>query len=58
MLVLTRKLNEKIIIADEIVITVVEICGDKVRLGIVAPKDIDVNREEVWLAKKNDKEAS
>lgn len=48
MLVLSRKKNEKIEIADgTIVITVVEIRGDKVRLGFTAPADIDVHRSEV-----------
>ena len=47
MLVLTRKRDEKIIIGDDIVIAVVEIRGDKVRLGIEAPRDIRVDREEV-----------
>lgn len=47
MLVLSRKKNEAIVIADEIVITVVEIRGDKVRLGIQAPKDVPVHRQEI-----------
>jgi carbon storage regulator len=50
MLVLSRKKNESIIIANDIVITVVEVRGDKVRLGIVAPKDVPVHREEVYAA--------
>ena len=50
MLVLSRKKNESIIINNDIVITVVEIRGDKVRLGIVAPKDVTVHREEVYVA--------
>ena len=50
MLVLSRKKNESIIINSDIVITVVEIRGDKVRLGIVAPKDVPVHREEVYEA--------
>ncbi len=50
MLVLSRKKNESIIINDDIEITVVEIRGDKVRLGIVAPKDVSVHREEVYQA--------
>ena len=48
MLVLSRKKNESIVIANDIVITVVEVRGDKVRLGIVAPKDVPVHREEVY----------
>jgi carbon storage regulator len=48
MLVLSRKRNERIVIRDDIVITVVEIRGDKVRLGIEAPKDVPVHRQEVY----------
>jgi carbon storage regulator len=50
MLVLSRKTNESIIISDNIKITVVEVRGDKVRLGIQAPKEVPVHREEVWVA--------
>src|ERR1051326_1953473 len=50
MLVLSRKKNESIIINDHIVVTVVEIRGDKVRLGIDAPKDVSVHRREVYEA--------
>jgi carbon storage regulator len=47
MLVLTRKLNESICIGDNIRLTVVEIRGNKVRLGIEAPQDVRVHREEL-----------
>ena len=50
MLVLSRKKNESIIINNDITVTVVEIRGDKVRLGIVAPKEIPVHRQEVFEA--------
>jgi len=50
MLVLSRKKNESIIINDNITIVVVEIRGDKVRLGIEAPKEIPVHRHEVYEA--------
>ena len=53
MLVLSRKKNESIIIDDHITITVVEIRGDKVRLGIEAPKEISVHRREVFEAIQN-----
>lgn len=48
MLVLSRKSNETIVINNNIKVTVVEIRGDKVRLGIVAPKEIPVHRQEVF----------
>ena len=47
MLVLSRKKNESIIIDDKIVITVIEIRGDKVRLGIEAPREVAIHRSEV-----------
>ena len=50
MLVLSRKNNESIVINDDIIITIVEIRGDKVRLGIVAPRDVPVHRQEVYEA--------
>ena len=50
MLVLSRKKNESIIINDHITVTVIEIRGDKVRLGIEAPKDVSVHRREVYEA--------
>jgi carbon storage regulator len=50
MLVLSRKKNESIIINDNITVTVIEIRGDKVRLGIEAPKDVTVHRREVYDA--------
>jgi len=50
MLVLSRKKNESIVINDDITIVVVEIRGDKVRLGVEAPKEVPVHRREVWDA--------
>ena len=50
MLVLSRKKNESIVINDNITIVVVEIRGDKVRLGIEAPKEVPVHRNEVYEA--------
>jgi carbon storage regulator len=47
MLVLSRKRDERIVIGDNIVITVVEVRGDKVRLGIEAPSEVPVHRQEV-----------
>jgi carbon storage regulator len=50
MLVLSRHRDESIMIGDEIVVTIVDIRGDKVRLGIDAPQDIPVHRQEVYEA--------
>ena len=50
MLVLSRQRDESIVIGDSIVITVVDIRGDKVRLGIQAPTEIGVHRQEVYEA--------
>lgn len=50
MLVLSRKKGEKIQIGDKVTITVVDIRGDKVRIGIEAPRDLSVHRQEVHEA--------
>lgn len=50
MLVLSRKTNESVVIDDKIVVTVIEIRGDKVRLGFEAPKDVPIHRQEVVAA--------
>ena len=50
MLILTRKLNESITIGDSIEVSVIEIKGDQVKLGINAPREIKVFRKEVYLA--------
>ena len=49
MLVLTRKSNQAIMIGDDIEVTVLSITGEKVRIGIQAPRDIPVFRNEVYL---------
>jgi carbon storage regulator len=48
-LVLTRRANQSIMIGHEIVVTVLEVRGDQVRLGIKAPRSIDVHREEIFI---------
>jgi carbon storage regulator len=59
MLVLTRKLKEAIQIGDDIEITVLAIQGDQVKLGINAPKHVEIHRKEVYLAiQKENSEAS
>jgi len=50
MLVLTRRINESIVINDDVSVLVVEVRGDRVRLGIEAPKDVGVHRKEVYDA--------
>ncbi|SER40749.1 carbon storage regulator, CsrA [Gracilibacillus ureilyticus] len=50
MLVLTRKVNETIKIGDEIEVIVLAIEGEQIKLGISAPKDIDIHRQEVYQA--------
>ncbi|OES46052.1 carbon storage regulator CsrA [Domibacillus iocasae] len=50
MLVLTRKPGESLMIGDEIEITVVAVSGDQVKLGINAPKHIDIHRKEIYVA--------
>ncbi len=57
MLVLSRKKNESLVINDNIVVTVVQIFGDKVRLGIEAPKEVTVHRREVYDKLKQSREA-
>ena len=50
MLVLSRKCDESVVIAENIVVTVIEVRGDKVRLGIQAPRDVPVHRSEIWAS--------
>ena len=56
MLVLSRHRDESIIIGDDVVVTIVDIRGDKVRLGIQAPTDVPVHRQEVYEAIKRENE--
>ena len=56
MLVLSRQKNESIIIGDNIEITIVDVRGEKVRLGIICPKDVSVHRKEVYEAIQREKE--
>jgi carbon storage regulator len=54
MLVLTRKIKEAIQIGDDIEITVLAINGDQVKLGINAPKHVEIHRKEIYLAIQNE----
>jgi carbon storage regulator len=56
MLVLSRHRDESIMIGDSVIVTIVDIRGDKVRLGIQAPQDIPVHRQEVYEAIKRENE--
>ena len=53
MLILTRKIGESLMIGDEVTITVLEVKGNQVRIGIKAPKDISVHREEIFIRIKD-----
>jgi len=57
MLVLSRKRNESIRIGDDVTIAVVDIRGDKVKIGIEAPLSIPVHRSEVWIAIQRDRQS-
>lgn len=50
MLVLTRKLNESIMIGNDIEITLLAVDGEQIKLGINAPKQIDIHRKEIYLS--------
>lgn len=54
MLVVTRKLNEEIVIGDNIIVTLIEVKNGKARIGITAPRDVPVDRREVREAKDRD----
>jgi len=50
MLVLTRKTGESIQIGDQIEITVISVQGDQIKIGINAPRDVDIHRKEIYLS--------
>ena len=58
MLVLTRRLNQSIKIGDDIEITVIEVRGDQVRLGVAAPRDVSVHRKVIYLQIQQENRAS
>jgi carbon storage regulator len=58
MLILARRTGERVVIGDEILVTVMEISGSTVRLGIEAPQGISIFREEIWLAVKEENRAA
>ncbi len=50
MLILTRRAGERVVIGEDILVTVMEVSGQTVRLGIAAPDTLPIYREEIWLA--------
>jgi carbon storage regulator len=58
MLILSRKINEKIMIGDDVSVSIIEIRGDQVRLGVTAPKNVKVFRREVFDAIKAENKAA
>ena len=56
MLILSRKTGEKLMIGDDVELTILGIKGNQVRVGVSAPKDVPVHREEVYLRIQNEKE--
>lgn len=55
MLILTRRIGEKLVIGDDVTVTVLAVKGNQIRLGINAPKETSVHREEIYTRIKNDK---
>ena len=58
MLILTRRVGETIVIGDDVIVTVLGIKGNQVRIGINAPKDVSVHREEIYQRIQQEKNAS
>jgi len=58
MLILTRRPGERVVIGDEILVTVMGVSGHTVRLGIAAPAGVPIYREEIWLAVKEENRAA
>ncbi|HTA32586.1 MAG TPA: carbon storage regulator CsrA [Solirubrobacteraceae bacterium] len=58
MLILTRRPGERVVIGDDILVTVMGVSGHTVRLGIAAPGGVPIYREEIWLAVKEENRAA
>jgi carbon storage regulator len=58
MLILTRRPGERVVIGDDVLVTVMDVSGQTVRLGIAAPERLAIYREEIWLAVKEENRAA
>jgi carbon storage regulator len=58
MLILTRRAGERVVIGEDVLVTVMEVSGQTVRLGIAAPQGVPIYREEIWLAVKEENRAA
>jgi carbon storage regulator len=58
MLILTRRVGEALMIGDDVTVTVLGIKGNQVRIGVLAPKEVGVHREEIYERIRHEKEAS
>ena len=58
MLIITRRAGQKVMLGDDVAVHVMEIAGNNVRLGIDAPKEMPVYREEIWVAVKEENESA
>ncbi len=58
MLILTRRPGERVVIGEDVLVTVMEVSGQTVRLGIAAPESLPIYREEIWLAVKEENRAA